>query len=274
MKSKKILAVLLTAAMLFAAGCTKAEEPAEPAEAAGTEDRAAEEAEGSGAGDAAVEPMADEYGAYNAKAEEVYLYYLDRFATTGEMPDGTEIEVLGYGEGDWTNRYAICDIDGDGKNELIIRIADTIMASITENIYAYDEEGDALLEELWASPVCKYYKDGLAVESGWSHGTGAENEDFWPFNAFVYDPETDTYELAGFASQYDLSVMKEREWDDRFPAEADKNGNGIVYDLSDGEDLQTVDDDVYQAWRDSVLGTGTPIDLPWHDISELVHPNE
>ena len=274
MKSKKILALLLAAAMLFAAGCTKAEEPAELAEAAGTEDRAAEEAEGSGAGDAAVEPMADEYGAYNDKAEEVYLYYLDRFATTGEMPDGTEIEVLGYGEGDWTNRYAICDIDGDGKNELIIRIADTIMASITENIYAYDEEGDALLEELWASPVCKYYKDGLAVESGWSHGTGAENEDFWPFNAFVYDPETDTYELAGFASQYDLSVMKEREWDDRFPAEADKNGNGIVYDLSDGEDLQTVDDDVYQAWRDSVLGTGTPIDLPWHDISELVHPNE
>ena len=263
-----MLILLLALAMVFTTACTSAEEPAQPAEAP--------DASGNGAETEQQQPEQPEqpdYSEYNAKAEEVYLYHLDHFVATGELPGGQMVEVLGYGEGDWTNRYAICDIDGDGRNELIIRIADTIMASITENIYAYDEEGDALIEELWASPVCYYYKDGLAIESGWSHGTGAENDDFWPYNAFVYEPETDIYILAGFASQYDLSVMKEKGWEDQFSAEADADGNGIVYDLSDGENLRTVDDAEYEAWRSEVLGTGDPVELPWIPMSELVHPN-
>ena len=270
--TKKILALLMVLALLFAAGCTNGEEPIEPAETAETEDRSAEDASGSGA---AEQPAADEFAGHNAKAEEAYLRALEDVVTQGMLPGGTTFDVLGYGEGDWTNRYAICDIDGDGKNELIIRIADTIMASITENIYSYDEEGDAILQELWACPVCQYYNDGLAVESGWSHGTGMETGDFWPFNAFVYDPETDTYELAGFASQYTLERMQEMGREAEFPADADEDCNGIVYQISNGEDeLFFADDTVYQEWREGIFGTGDPIDLPWHELSELAHPNE
>lgn len=254
------MALLLTAAMLFCTACTDGgTQPAEPPAPEAPE--------------APETPETPNYDEYNALAEETFLYALDQFVAMGTMPDGTEIEVLGYGQGDWTNKYAICDIDGDGKNELIMRIADTIMASIMENIYSYDEEGDAMLEELLATPVCRYYNGGLAVESGWSHGTGMENEDFWPFNAFVYQPETDSYEFYGSAAQYDLNALKEMGWEDRFPADSDEDGNGIVYEISNGDEVFFADDAAYEEWREGAFGTDGPMELPWHEMKELVHPN-
>ncbi|MBR3718950.1 MAG: hypothetical protein IKN20_03695 [Firmicutes bacterium] len=275
MKSKKILAMLLTAAMLFAAGCTKAEEPAEPAEAAGTEDRAAEEAEGSGAGDAAVEPMADEYGAYNAKAEEAYLAAVQTFADMGTLP-GSDVEIPteGYGHDEWDNLYAICDLDEDGKLELLIRVADTIMASSQENVYTYNEETGEVEEALVAFPVCNYY-DTHAIESGWSHGTGMETDDFWPFNAFVYDKENDSYYFYGSVSQYTLEILTLMEKADEFPADVDEDGNGVVYEIINGDDAPFyADDAIYQEWRSGVFGDNAPLDLPWTPIADLVHPNE
>ena len=255
---KAILALLLALTMLLCAACSGGEEPAE--EPAG--EPAGEPAE-------TEEPEVPDFTEYNALAKESYLFCVEEFKQTKTLPNGREIDVFGYGYDDWTNRYAIYDIDRDGKDELILRIADTDMASTGEFIYAYDEEGDALIEELWASPICNYYNDGLTITSYWSHGSGWAPDGFWPFNAFVYDPETDVYEFIGFADACSLDLMTELEVQDQFPAEADEDGNGIVYTLSDeskGGSAGDVDDSVYLEWVAPIFGDGSKVDLPWVEI--------
>ncbi len=266
---KKILALLLACALLFVAGCTKAEEPAEPAE-----DRDASDDSGIGEWEV-TEPETPDYSEYNAKAEEAYLAAVQTFVDMGTLPGSDAvIPVEGYGHDEWDNLYAICDLDGDGKLELVIRAADSIMASMQENVYVYNEETGEVTDVLIAFPVCKYY-DTKAIESGWSHGTGMETDDFWPFNAFVYDEENDNYYFYGSVSQYTLVVMTLMEKADEFPADVDEDGNGIVYEIINGDDAPFyADDAIYQEWRSGVFGDNAPVDLPWHNVDELVHPNE
>ena len=263
---KIILTLLLALALVFCTACTGGSNEPQPDPSPAPEPAPEPEPE--------PEPLPD-YSAYNAEAEKAYREALQTFVDLGELPGGGEpIYYSGYEDGEWSDLYAILDIDGDGKDELVMRIAATTMASMQENIYAYDEETGELVQELWAFPVCDYFMDGLAVKSGWSHGTGTESDDFWPFNAFTYNPDTDEYDLAGYASQYYLPLMQETERADQFPAEADEDGNGIVYEISDGVNSPyLVDDEAYMIWYGDVLGWAPPMDMPWKTMDEFIHPN-
>ena len=262
-----LLSLLLTVALVFTA-CTSGQEPQQP------EPQAPEQPE-QPEPEPEPEPVS-EYAEYNAKAEEAYREALQTFVVLGTLPGSEEaISYSEYADGEWTDMYAIMDIDGDGKDELVIRVAQTIMASMQENIYAYDEEAGEMVQELWAYPLCEYYRGGSAIQSGWSHGTGAEGPDFWPFNFFFYNAETDTYDFDGYCSQFCLDAMKEMGWDDRFPAEYDKDGDGIIYEISNETtgDLEWVDEEQYQFWYNNLFGDEPPLDMQWNTMDEFVHPN-
>ena len=47
------------------------------------------------------------------------------------------------------------------------------------------------------------------------------------------------------------------------------------YEIINGDDAPFyADDAIYQEWRSGVFGDNAPVDLPWHNVDELVHPNE
>ncbi len=271
---KILLVLILTLSLVFCAACTKDEPAQEPQEGTETENRDDPDASGSGA--AQPEPAPDPYAEYNAAAEKAYRQVVQTYVDLGELPGfDQDIPYSEYADGEWTDMYAILDIDGDGKNELLLRIAQTIMASMQENIYAYDEETGEIVQELWAFPICTYLCGGTAIQSGWSHGTGAEGPDFWPFNVFNYNEETDAYDLNGYCAQFSLEAMKEMGWEDRFPAEYDKDGDGVIYEISNETtgDLEWVDEDGYQFWYNNLFGDEPPLDIPWKTLDEFVHPN-
>ncbi|MBR3748361.1 MAG: hypothetical protein IKN28_00610 [Firmicutes bacterium] len=273
---KIILALLLALALVFCAACTKDEPAQEPQEGTEAENRDNPDATGSGAAPSEPEPAPDPYAEYNAEAEKAFLQVVQNYVVLGELPGfDQDIPYSEYADGEWTDMYAILDIDGDGKNELLLRIAQTIMASMQENIYAYDQETGEVVQELWAFPICTYLCGGTAIQSGWSHGTGAEGPDFWPFNVFQYNAETDQYDLDGYCAQACLEAMKEMGWEDRFPAEYDKDGDGIIYEISNETtgDLEWVDEDAYQFWYNNLFGDEPPLDIPWKTLDEFVHPN-
>ena len=270
-----LISLLLALALVFTA-CTSGQEPQpEPEQPEQEAQRDDPEASGSGAGQPEPEP-ASEYAEYNEKAAAAYREALQTFVDLGTLPGYEEaIPYSEYADGEWTNMYAIVDIDGDGRDELIVRVAQTIMASMQENIYAYDEETGELAQELWAFPLCEYYRGGAAIQSGWSHGTGAEGPDFWPFNFFVYNEETDTYDFCGYCAQACLEAMQKMGWEDQFPAESDQDGDGIIYEISNETtgDLEWVDEDAYQFWFNNIFTSEPPIGLPWNTMDEFVHPN-
>ena len=265
----KILLVLLLALTLaFSTACTSGQGGPQPEPSPAPEPAPQPEPE--------PEPAPDPYAEYNAEAEKAFRQVVQTYVDMGELPGfEQDIPYSEYADGEWTDMYAILDIDGDGKNELLLRIAQTIMASMQENIYAYDEETGEIVQELWAFPLCTYLCDGLAIQSGWSHGTGAEGPDFWPFNVFQYNSETDLYDLDGYCAQFSLEAMKEMGWEDRFPAEYDKDGDGVIYEISNETtgDLEWVDEDGYQFWYNNLFGDEPPLDIPWKTLDEFVHPN-
>ncbi len=287
-KRKKILVLLLALSLLFTAACAKSADtqqpeetkaPAETQSPAETQTPAEAEQPGEPEQEAVQQPEQPEesgYSEYNAKAEEAYRTALETFAVLGTLP-GSEEEIYysEYADGDWSNRYAILDIDGDGKDELVLRIAQTITAAMQENIYAYDEETGELVAEMAAYPLCEYFQGGKAVKSGWSHGTGGENPDFWPFNVFYYNEETDEYEFCGYCAQASLKAMEEMGWADRFPSESDKDGDGVIYEITNETtgNLDWVDEDGYQFWLNNMFGSEPALDIPWSSMEEFVHPN-
>lgn len=280
MKNCRMLIVsFLILALIFTTACTKSEQQPEPAGPEQEAQRDEPDASGSGAGQPETQPEpepASEFAEYNEKAAGAYREAVQTFVDLGTLPGSEEaIPYSGYADGEWTNMYAIADIDGDGRDELVMRIAQTTMAGMQENIYALDEETGELVQELWAYPLCEYYRGGLAIQSGWSHGTGAEGPDFWPFNYYVYNEETDTYDFCGYCAQACLDAMKEMGWEDQFPAESDQDGDGIIYEITNETtgDLEWVDEDSYQFWFNNVFSSEPPIELPWNTMDELVHPN-
>ena len=260
---KIILALLLALALVFGTACTSGSNEPQPEPVP----------EPAPAPDPEPQP---EYSAYNEAAEKVYREALQTFVDLGELPGGGEpVYYSGYEDGEWSDLYAILDIDGDGRDELVMRIAATIMASMQENIYAYDEETGELVQELGAYPLCDYFMDGLGVKSGWSHATGMEGPDFWPFNVFIYNAETDAYEFIGYCAQASLEAMKQMGWEERFPADADLDGDGIVYEITNETtgNLDWVDEDGYRFWFENIFGTQGPMEMPWKTMDEFIHPN-
>lgn len=198
--------------------------------------------------------------AYRSALEEVYARHL--------FPDGTD---YGFDDGRdiSDNHFAVYDIDQDGKDELIIQYTTTFMAGMVEVIYDYDSASDAVQEEFLEFPNLTYYDNGV-IEAGWSHNQGLAG-DFWPYTLYRYDEETDTYTQVGQVDAWDKSFTEGIVDENSFPDEIDGDGDGLVFYVMEGDTYQRdtpVDSDVYNKWRDSYVGDGQPIRVPYMDLTK------
>ena len=71
------------------------------------------------------------------------------------------------------NRFSVCDVDGDGAEELILLYTTDITAAQRGFIFSCEEETGKLGIQLESYPLFTFYKSG-AVEGGWSHNQGRE----------------------------------------------------------------------------------------------------
>ena len=102
------------------------------------------------------------------------------------------------------NKFAVYDIDSDGKKELIVLYTTTYMAGMTGTVYAYDSSSGTLRAELQEFPSLTFYDNG-AVVAEWSHNQGMAG-DFWPYTVYSYNSGTDTYEQTAMVDAWDKSV--------------------------------------------------------------------
>ncbi|MFR3363544.1 MAG: hypothetical protein ACLTV1_01895 [Christensenellales bacterium] len=143
-KIRYIICVAMAAIMLLAAaGCQGGEAPAEPTNTA--------------------EPTAEapaEQSEYNAKAEAAYKAAVEKLVNDKVFPNG---EDTGFADdssfGDMgENRYAIADVDSDGKDELIISFTTAPVAGEVEQVYGYNDADGTLKLKLNEFPQVTYYK--------------------------------------------------------------------------------------------------------------------
>lgn len=169
------------------------------------------------------------------------------------FPDGTEAD---YEEG---SHFAVQDIDGDGRDELLISYAANTMAGMKLGIYDYEENSGELYEEFGEFPFAVFYDNNIVTADA-SHNHGKSfMDDFWPYSLYQYDAAADRYQLIAGVDAWQKEYIEEG-----FPAETDGDGNGIVYCLSDGAGEESyLDDADYQAWRSEYLEGAEILQIDW-----------
>lgn len=197
---------------------------------------------------------------------QAYAQVLDLLLNHNILPDGQHGDpVHAIGEKDST--FAIADVDGDGREELVVNYLDTSMAGMTGYVCEYLPDTGMLKLQLTEFPALTFYDNG-AVLAGWSHNQGKAPE-FWPYSLYRYDAVADAYTFAGGVDGWEKEFCP-----DGYPAEADTSGTGRVYYLLEGTSPadtrygEPVDVTAYEAWKQEVLGRSQEIKLDLLPLNE------
>lgn len=194
--------------------------------------------------------------------DEVYRNLITEMLVTGKFPVISSERDLPH-----FYSYAVLDIDGDEREELLIVFSSTTHTpSWALYIYDYDRVTGAAYIEYWNSPDASFYDNGyVKVEESNNHGR-SDLDDFWPYHLLIYNSEKDTYE-----SITHVDAWQKELYEDGFPDDADKDGDGIVYYTSDIQfetPLSFMDKAEYDTWCEQ-YNKGTAKKIQWKAIMTL-----
>ena len=195
------------------------------------------------------------------KINETYYHAIKTLDTTGFLPDGrycfyieqdgrTDVErfqeqrVQHYSP----ERVAVADVDGDGTAELLFFIEGTCVRDSAEYVYRYSEEKNAFELEFEYSAGCNYYQNGV-IKAKPLYSGFIYQDDFWPYSVFQYDENKNEFVLTASVEE----IPKVPENPDNFPEEYDKDGDGKVYIISQGESVKYLDEQEYLAWKKQIF---------------------
>lgn len=226
---KKLASLLVV--LLLLTGC-QTEEPAESGETL-PEETAAAETEAplpettmpviSYETQAAVQP---ETLSVTAQYREHLENVLESLQTDSTEPSGME------------NRFAVFDIDGDGRDELIVLYAQE------DGVTEYILEGEGT--ELRLDGESFFYEGGV-VEMPVPLLDGEETGSFAPYVLYQYDAELDAYYEVAYVQMLELSELEAKGLADEYPEEADTSQTGRVYLIGSNP----VDETEYELWCSS-----------------------
>ena len=186
----------------------------------------------------------------------------------GELPDGSKLDWTSS-KGAAENHFAVTDIDGDGKEELLLSWTNASMAGHRFVIYGCWQ--GAVYTQFSGFPSLRFY-DNAAIEEDWSHNQGWSGR-FWPHYAYRYNPQSNLYEQVGFVEGWDKRVVSEG-----FPDDIDADGDGLVYDVrpadadwtigSRYEPERMMDGPAYEEWRQSYLNGSQEVEIGLIPLTE------
>lgn len=156
---------------------------------------------------------------------------LSRLTAAYELPD-MELDTQGLFDGTYSvsdNRFAVVDVDGDSREELIISYATASMAGMFEIVYDYNPDTMKLTSELMEFPDMTFYTNRTVKVMG-SHNHTL-SMDFWPYTLYQYNPQTDKYDFLAAVSAWDRTYGETSYEGTAFPEETDLDGDGIVYEI-------------------------------------------
>lgn len=194
---------------------------------------------------------------------QAYAEALTRLMDRCILPNGEDTGPV-IGGPEMASTFAIADVDGDGREELVLQYTDTFVAGNVGMVSEYDPKQDDLKTELTESPSLTFYDNGL-VRADWSHNQGKAG-DFWPYTLYRYQKANDSYSFAG-----GVDAWQQQAFPEGYPAEIDQSGSGFVYYICEEPPFSwehPVDASVYQAWYDGEMGEAHELKLNYLALNE------
>lgn len=207
---------------------------------------------------AETEKMDDDASLLNAESEyDAYKALLKEFLKTSVL---NEIDYS-YDTNDNACSFAVCDINSDGKDELLVKLSN----SLAEYAFSYDATAKESKQILWTTDGCTIYNNGVVVDY-LSHNQGYFGSK-WPYMLNVAG-EDGVYEEAASVDGYDKMWLEERWEGVDFPADIDKDNNGFVYEVSQGGESKLLDDSDYKKWFEEFTKPENVISPIWYETTE------
>ena len=195
--------------------------------------------------------------------QEAYMKTARDFIEKHKFPDGEKINDEDI-ENDFSgNKLSICDVNGDGKPELLIYFEETYMAAKLGYVCGFNEKTKKLTVELVAFPFFEFFDNGC-VKAKASHNHTLSGE-FWPYSLSKFNEKTGKYEDIGYVEAWQKEHYPKDYSGNPFPDRIDKTGDGIVYYISaDGFDgKKPVDTPIYEKWISQYLDDAEPVEPEW-----------
>ena len=194
------------------------------------------------------------------------------FAVEPQPPELTDAwravlaEIWGQCEKTGENVFAVHDVNGDGKDELIVRWTEEGSPNYGWGTTVYDTNGKA---RFGGYGRLTFYSNG-AVSVPWSHNQGPATA-IWPYDLYTCS----SYVRNGTSYSSYTEVGSARARSDSVPgfeevAYADLDGDGVVYYVGGRAGLEEhpVDNDVYEAWRDRYLAGAQVLPVWYWPLTE------
>jgi hypothetical protein len=205
---------------------------------------------------------------------EAYMKTAKAFVVDHKLPDGDDIMPEDVTEDFAENQLAFCDVDGDGKPELLINFQTGTMASMLLYACGFDEKAGKVTVKYVGSPATEFYNNGCAKDPA-LHNQGLGG-DFWPYGISKYNPEKGEYDYMGNVDAWSKEDFPTHPFEEgkAYPADVDKTGDGFVYYIDDehfkdAKGMETpVDTPVYEAWVAHYIGDAKPIEIEWFSADE------
>ena len=166
------------------------------------------------------------------------------------------------------NMLAICDINGDGKPELLIK-------NIKENneyVYGFNEKIEKIQEKYSGPMDFEYFNNGCIKHKSYGEDDESiERKKFSPYQFAIYNKKQDIFEIKGNVDIWNKDALPTNpEYENKpFPTDIDVTGDGFVYFIFDDDfedawwDNKAVDTPVYEAWVKKYIGDAKPVQVQW-----------
>ena len=206
-----------------------------------------------------------------------YALALWELRSTGTFPDGSQAEYYGSDEAMGGSRFAVCDVDGDGTEELIIGYTSTYTAGQVGFVIGFDDTytGDGLPIHIQMSsfPMFTFYSGGY-MTAGASHDQGWAGEVLWPYELYRHT-EGDCYAHIADVDAWDPTLWPDAYGEGSEAQRVARESGGPVYFVSytyasglpDGRRSLVLDRAGYKAWLES-LGLGEELDLDYQALTQ------
>ena len=196
------------------------------------------------------------------KIREAYADVLRNLLDNGNLPDGGEAElpITEY------TQFAISDVDGDGKEELVLLYDPGVVAGEVGYIIGYDKDRKDTYIQLEEFPAFVFLENGN-IRALCSHNQSYG--EMWPYSLYQYLPEKDSYEKAGFVSAEDKMTLKLIGMERQYPDEVDISQTGTVYYIGEeGWGTEPMDESDFLKWLEENHGNGKEREIPFLSLTE------
>jgi len=194
--------------------------------------------------------------------KKTYTAVLHNLLHNNILPDGKKND-LAIGS---DTKFAIEDVDTDGKEELVLLCDSSVMSNMAGYIIGYNEESKKIYTQLIEFPYFEFLQNGNLKAFSSHNQTWGE---MWPYSLYQYIPEDDTYSFVGYVYSEDKKIFELNGVAEKYPDSADISRTGTVYYIDIGnQETAPIDEAEYLIWLEENKGNCEKMEIEYLALTE------